>query len=108
MVIATFQEKDKAKKSWYFKEIFFVADIGMTVALNMSFLTLSNAEIYFANWELNWRLFITVEILLTIKRIELVERKEFAATAHGSNEKTFVVYVAISSFNPDIHPFRRA
>lgn len=47
IVIAAFSVNNKAEKVRFFEETFLLADISMDMALEMSFLTLSNANIYF-------------------------------------------------------------
>ena len=52
MVIAGFSLQDKLGKVRFFQETFLVADTRMEVVLEMLFLTLSNADIRFAEREL--------------------------------------------------------
>lgn len=73
----------------------------------MLFLTLSNTKLNFLKQELNWRLCITVEALLTTKQIELIEKKKFAAIVFNLNDETFVVYWAFFA-NFDIYLFHKA
>lgn len=47
IVIAFFVINNKAKKSQFFEETFFLADISIDIILEMFFLTLSNVEINF-------------------------------------------------------------
>ena len=60
----------------------------------MLFHILSNADIDFLDWKLQWRIYTTKEALPTTRRIELVEKKEFAAAALNLEYETFVGYVA--------------
>ena len=60
----------------------------------MSFLTLSNTDIQFAEKELTWRSYSAVEALLTTKRIEFIGKKKFAKAALDEESETFVVHVA--------------
>ena len=66
----------------------------MEVVLGMPFLTLSNADIQFAEKELIWRSYIAAEALPTIKRIELIDKKKFAKAALNEKFQTFMVYVS--------------
>lgn len=43
---------NKDKKFCFFEEIFLLADISMDISFEMPFLSLSNFEINFNNWEL--------------------------------------------------------
>ena len=52
MVLASFQVEDKLGRTRYFQETFLLADISVEVVLGMPFLTLSNADIQFAEKEL--------------------------------------------------------
>ena len=75
MVIAAFQVVDKLGHSWFFQETFLLADISMEVGLGMPFLTLSNADVQFAEKELTWRTYITKEALPTTRQIEIIDWK---------------------------------
>ncbi len=55
MAIAGFPLQDKLGRVRFFEKTFVLADTSMEVALGMSFLTLSNADIWFAEKELVWR-----------------------------------------------------
>lgn len=46
----------------------------------MPFLTFSNADIRFAKKGLSWRSHMTAEALSITKRVELIDKREFAAT----------------------------
>lgn len=52
MVIAGFSLQNHLQKVRFFQETFLVADTRMEVVLGMLFLTLSNADIWFAEQEL--------------------------------------------------------
>ena len=52
MVIAAFQVVEKLVCSWFFQETFLLVDISMEVVLDMSFFTLSNADVQFAEKKL--------------------------------------------------------
>ena len=52
MVLASFQVEDKLGKAWVFQEMFLLADISVEMVLGMPFLTLSNANIQFAEKKL--------------------------------------------------------
>ena len=80
----------------------------------MPFLTLSGADVDFWGWELRRRTYTTKEALPTIKRVELVGKKEFAAAVLDPEHETYVVHVgsissdASPSSSPlDVHPLRR-
>ena len=108
MVLASFQVEDKLGRAWFFQETFLLADISAEVVLGMPFLTLSNADVQFVEKELTWRTYTTAEALPTTKRVELIDKKEFAKVALDENSETFVIYVASLDLAPEIHPDRKA
>ena len=86
-----------------------MADLSIEVVLGMPFLTLSNADIKFAQKELTWRSYTTAEALPTTKRVEIIDRKEFAKAALDEHVEAFVVHVTSLSLNSmSIHPAREA
>ena len=108
MVLADFQVEDKLGRVRFFQETFLLADISAEVVLGMPFLTLSNADVQFVEKELTWRSYTTAEALPTTKRVELIDKKEFAKAALDKNSETFVVHVASFSLIPGIHPEKKA
>ena len=116
MVVAAFSVEDKANQVRFFKEIFLVANVSPELVLRMLFFTLSGADIDFLGRELRWRTYTTKKALLTIRRVEIVGKKEYAAAALDSEYETYVVHVrSVSSnvspsFSPlklDVHPSYR-
>ena len=73
----------------------------------MLFLTLSNADIKFAQKELTWRFYIAAEALPTTKRVEIIDKKEFTKVALNKYIQAFVVHVT-SLLTMVIHPARKA
>ena len=107
MVLADFQVEDKLGKARFFQETFLLADISAEVVLDMLFLTLSNANVQFVEKELIWRSYIAAKALPTTKRVELINKKEFAKAALDENSETFVVHVAsLISTLLDVYPSR--
>ncbi len=47
--------------------------------------------------KLNWRSYITTEILSIIKKVKLINKKKFVITAKDKNTKKFMVYIAVFS-----------
>lgn len=76
----------------------------------MPFLTLSNANVQFGENKLEWRSYTTAQPLPTTKRVELIERREFATAALDKNVETFVVHIATLSTTPtmQVHPSHQA
>ena len=108
MILADFQVEDKLGRARFFQENFLLADISAEIVLGMSFLTLSNADVWFVEKKLTWRSYTTAEALPTIKRVELINKKEFAKAALDENSETFVVHVAFLSLVSGIHPDKKA
>ena len=110
MVVAAFSVEDKANQVKFLKETFLVANVSPEVVLGRSFLTLSGANVDFSGRELRWRTYTTKEVLPTTRRVELVGKKEFAATALNLEYETYIVHVAslhstlVASLN--VHPSR--
>ena len=94
MVIAGFQVEDKLGRAWFLQESSLLAETSMKVVLGMPFLTISNANIQFAAKKLTWRSYTAAKALPTTKRIELIDKKEFAKAALDEESETFVVHVA--------------
>ena len=76
----------------------------------MPFLTLSNADIQFAEKELTWRFYTAKKALPTTRRVELIDKKEFAKVALDENIEAFVVHVSSLSLGSKmtIHPAWKA
>ena len=53
-----------------------MANVSPEIFLGMLFLTLSDADVDFLDWELWWRTYTTKEALPTIRRAELVGKKK--------------------------------
>ena len=107
IVLASFQMKDKLRKTQFFQETFLLADISTKVVLGMSFFTFSNANVQFVEKELTWRTYTTAKALPTTKRVKLINKKEFAKAALDENSETFVVQIASLNLVPGIHPDRK-
>ena len=112
-VLAVFSVTDQADRVRFFEKIFLVANISLDVVLRMSFLTLSAVDVNFPKRELQWRSYTIEEVFPTTKRVELVEKKEFAAAALDPRHETFVMDVASlespsNTQEDDVNPSRRA
>ena len=66
----------------------------------MLFFTLNGANVDFLKRKLWWKSYTIEKALLTTKRVELVEKKKFAAAALDPGHKIFIVYVAFLN-NPN-------
>ena len=75
----------------------------MEVVLEISFFTLSNANIQFTERKLVWRTYSAAKALPTTQRVEIIDKKKFAATVWNEEDKTFVVHMAAFSMDFNIH-----
>ena len=94
MIIADYSVKNKLKWVRFFYGTFLLANISLEMVSKMLFLTLSKADVRFAKREFVWRTYTAAEALLTTKRVEIINKREFAAVALNRDDKIFVVYVA--------------
>ncbi len=96
MALASFLLQDSLGRIRFFEETYLLADTSMEVVLEMPFLSLSNADVKFAELEkLTCRSYTVAEALSTTCWIQLIDKKEFAKVTLDENSKTFVKYVAI-------------
>ena len=72
---------------------------------------MSNANVDFQAWNLQWRSYTTRDVLSTTKRVELIEKKEFAAAALDPEYEAFVLHVTALNISSDIgdkvHPLKK-
>ena len=110
MVIAGFSVEDKLGKVRFFQETFLLANISLEVVLGMPFLTLSSVDIRFPERELAWRTYTAAEALPTTRRVEIIDKEEFAETVLGGDDEAYVVHVmAVSKpSSMPIHASRQA
>ena len=71
-----------------------MADTAIKVVLEMPFLAFSKVEINIAKQELNWRIYSLDKALPIIKRIQMINCREFAIAALAIHKEAFVVHVA--------------
>ena len=74
----------------------------------MFFLAFSNVNVSFADNDLIWKTYIIDKALPTTKRIQIINRKEFAKATLDPNQKVFVVHVATLTSEMTIHLFCQA
>ena len=103
MVIADYSVKDKLGRFQFYQKTFLLAIISLEVVLGMLFLTFSKADIWFAEQELVWRTYTATEALPTTRRVEIINKKEFAAAALNAYDETFVVHI-VALTKPTIMP----
>lgn len=106
--IAKFQVKNKLRRDCCFQQIFLVANTSIKVVLGMPSFTFSNANVSFANKELNQRIYTSDKTLSTTKRVQIIKLKKFAKAKLHLNKKAFVVYVATIASKMAIYPACKA
>ena len=85
----------KGGRPRFLQKTFLVLDTKLKVILGMSFLKLSNADVSFGEEILTWKSYITIKVLPTTKRVQLINQQEFVIAALDINSKTFMVHLAI-------------
>ena len=110
MVISTFFISDKDSKKRFFEESVLLANVKPEIVLRIPFLTMSNADVEFQAWNLQWRSYTIGDILPTPRQIKLIRKKKFVAAALDLKHEVFVVHVATFSVDPGdkVHPLKRA
>ncbi len=107
MAVAGCLLQDSRGKVRFIEETFLLADTSIEVVLGMPFLAFSNADIQFGAEELTWRLYTATEALPTARKVELIDKHEFAKAALDENSETFVVHIAaLEAPEPAVHPSR--
>ncbi len=110
MIVSTFSVLDKDDRERFFEESFLFVNIKSDVILEMSFLTMSNADVDFQAWDWQYRSYTTENVLPNTRWVELIGGKEFAVAAFDSKHKAFVVYIVALSvdLNDEIHSSKKA
>lgn len=110
MVLTSFSVQNKLKKIQFFEKAFLLADTSMKVVLRIFLLTILNTNMQFVEKKFKWRSYITAKVLSTTKRVELINKREFAIAALDKNIEIFMIYIATLSATlvMQIHPFCQA
>ncbi len=110
IVVSTFSVLDKDGRKKIFEESFLLANVKSDIVLRMLFLTMNNIDIDFQVQDLQWRFYTTRDIFPTTRKVELIEKKEFAITAFNPEHKAFIVYAATLNIDlgDEVHPLKRA
>ncbi len=110
MVVFTLSVLDRDDRERFFEESFLLADIKPVIVLRIPFLTMNNVDIDFQARNLQCRSYTTKDILLTIRRVELIWKKKFAIVVLDLKHEAFVIHVAVLSIDlgDEVHPSKRA
>ncbi len=94
----------------FFEKNFPLADDKPDIVLKMFFLTISNINVDFQVQDLQCRSYIIKNILPITKKIELIGKKEFAATTFDLKYKAFIVHIATVNIDSgdEVYPSKRA
>ena len=63
------------------------------MALGMSFLTFSKADVLFLEQKLILKSYTAAEALSTTKQVEFIDKKEFAKAALDAKLKTLIIHI---------------
>ena len=87
-----------------------MANVKPKIVFGMHFLTMTNVDINFQAQILQWRFYTTGDVILTIKQVELIEKKEFIVVVLDLEYEALVVHVAALNIDPgdEIHLSKRA
>ncbi len=109
IVVFIFSVSDKDDRKRFFEESFLLADVKPNLVLGMPFLTMSNTNVDFQARDLQWRSYITGNILLTTRQVELIGKTAFAPAALDQEHEVLVVHVAALSIDSsnEMHPSRK-
>lgn len=64
-----------------------MADTKIKLVLGMLFLTFSSVNIWFAKGELVWKTYSIIEVLPTMQKIEIINKKELATVPQKVYDK---------------------
>ena len=93
IVIANCLVKNKFEMAQFFQKTFLLANISLVLILGMLFLTISKANMRFAEWKLVWRTYTVAKFLLITRKVKIIDKKKFEAAALNVNNETVVAYV---------------
>ncbi len=102
MVVSTFSILDRDGRMRFFKNSFLLANIKLNVIFRMPFLIMNNINVNLKARNLQSRSYITTKVFSTIKKGELIGKKEFAAVTLDSNHEAIVVHIAALDISFDI------
>ncbi len=110
IAVSAFYVLDEDDKKRFFEENFLLANVKPDVVLGMLFLTMSNVDVDFQAQDIEYRSYITGNVLPITRRVEFIEKKEFAVAAFDQKHETFIVRIAALSSDSgnDLHPLKRA
>ena len=95
IVIADCLVKNKLGRVRFFKETFLLTNISLKMVLEMPFFIFSRTDIRFAKQKFVWRTYKAAKTLPTIRKVEIIDKREFVVAALNANEETFIVHIAV-------------
>ena len=76
----------------------------------MHFLTMSNANVDFQAWDLQWRSYTTRDVFPTLRQVKLIRKTKFIAVIFDLKYKAFIIHIASLNLNSnnEVHPSKKA
>ena len=74
-----------------------ISDIKVVVVFKMLLIIFSNAYLWFTHKVLFWGSYNITTTLLTIQKIEIIDKKEFVVIILDKEDETFMVYIVATS-----------
>lgn len=99
IVVSTFFVLDKDKKKRFFEKILLLVDVKSDIVLRMHFLIISNADVDFEVWNLQWRSYTIRDVFPTTRQVELIRKKEYAAAIVDPEHKVFEIHITALSID---------
>ncbi len=99
MIVFTFSVLDKDSRERFFEGSLLLANVKSDVVFKIPFLIISNANVDFQAWDLQWRSYTTGNVFPTTRQVKLKRKKEFATTVFNPKHKAFIVHIATFSIN---------
>lgn len=99
-----FLYKNSQGKIWFFEKIFLWTNTSIQKVLGIVFLSFSNENLEFGTKKLTWKSYITIKILLIVKRVKLINQYKFVEAAPNNNSNTFIIQIAAPESSESIEP----
>lgn len=96
MILAVFFLKNKLAQVWFFEETWLLADIGIKKIIEMHFLSLSHANIWFDEVKgLTLKNYNIIPALRITENVELINKAKFARTSLDQTSEISIVSMAV-------------
>ena len=95
MMIADFELENKVGRLKFFQETFLIANTKFKMFLKIFFLKINNINMSFSKKTLTKKTYTTNKILSNTKQVQIVNPKKFIIATLDTDNKTFMVHMAI-------------